>query len=733
MEFACKIFMPREIDVLWVLLCSTLVMSMQTGFCMLEAGLVRSKNTINVAIKNLLDFCVAGLCFWAFGFALMFGASAGGWIGTDHWLYAFAPSGSTTPADAHGQAFFIFQLMFCATSATIISGAVAERMSFKGYLWMTALVSATVYPLSGHWIWNQDGWLRKLGFVDFAGSTAVHGVGGWLSLAAVLVIGPRMGRFTSKQALASSHSLGTATFGTLILFVAWLGFNGGSRLGLAPDVTLILINTVLGGCAGALTGLGAAWKGKGLPDLPDTLNGTLAGLVAVTASCHAVTPFAAILIGAMGGLVAYYATLALDYFEIDDVVSATAVHGAAGIWGTLAVAFFGQPELLGTGLGFWGQLGAQALGVATIGVWAGGVGWILLKIINRIEPLRVPAEAERVGLNVAEHGASTEIVDLLSEMSSHRARGDFTQSVKFEPFTEVGQIAAEYNRVIAKVVDEMDQREGIARRLREERENAEDANRRIVSSIEYARRIQRAILPLPEVLSSTVGPHSVLYLPRDLVSGDFYWCHAVGGSRFVAVVDCTGHGVPGAFMSLIGHSVLQQIVGEQGIEEPALILSRMHQQVRAALRQDEPGAESQDGMDVCLVRIDPHQLVFAGARRPLWWTAPPSSGQGDPVFGEIKGNRASLGGGPHEKRTLVFDQHTLPLTPGLRLHLASDGFADQPNHLRQPFDLPRLRSLFRDTATLPVEDQGARIREAFEAHRGGASQRDDITLLTLSL
>ena len=721
--------MPRDIDILWVLLCATLVMSMQTGFCMLEAGLVRSKNTINVAIKNLLDFCVAGLCFWAFGYALMFGASQAGWIGSDNWLYAL----HGIPSGGNGPSFFIFQVMFCATSATIVSGAVAERMSFKGYLWMTALVSSTVYPLAGHWIWNANGWLAKLGFVDFAGSTAVHGVGGWLSLAAVLIIGPRVGRFSSQQTLASSHSLGTATFGTLILFVAWLGFNGGSRLALTPDVPLILLNTILAGCAGALTGLFAAWKGKGLPDLPDTLNGTLAGLVAVTASCHAVTPFGAILIGAMGGLVAYYATIALEYFRIDDVVSATAVHGAAGIWGTLAVAFFGRPELLGTGLGFWEQLGVQTLGVAFVGLWAGGGGWVFLKIINRFEPLRVGPEAERVGLNVAEHGASTELIDLLSEMGRHRARGEFTQGLKFEPFTEVGQIASEYNQVIAKVVDEMELREGIASRLRTERETAENANRKILSSIEYARRIQQAILPRPELREALFGPHFVLYRPRDVVSGDFYWAHRVGDLRFAAVVDCTGHGVPGAFMSLIAHALLQRIVAEESVHEPAAILLRLHQRVREALRQDQPGNENQDGMDVALVRIEPTRIVFAGARRPLWWSAP-SAATGQPAdFGEIKGTRASLGGGRHEKSSLSFTDQSLPRVPGLRLYLASDGFADQPDHLRRPFDTTKLRALLRDTAALPPPVQLAALEHALDEHRGGAEQRDDITVLGLAL
>lgn len=721
--------MLREIDTLWVLLCATLVMSMQTGFCMLEAGLVRSKNTINVAIKNMLDFCVAGLCFWAFGFALMFGASQAGWIGSDNWLYALNGPGT----EGHGPAFFLFQMMFCATAATIVSGAVAERMSFKGYLWMTALVSATVYPLAGHWIWNADGWLAKLGFVDFAGSTAVHGVGGWLSLAAVLVIGPRSGRFSSNQTLASSHSLGTATFGTLILFVAWLGFNGGSRLALTADVPLILMNTVLGGCAGGLAGLFVAWRGKGLPDLPDTLNGALAGLVAITANCHAVTPLGAILVGAMGGLVAYYATIALEHFRIDDVVGASAVHGAAGIWGTLAVAIFGKPELLGTGLGFWQQLGAQALGVAAIGLWAGLGGWIFLKLINRFEPLRVGPEAERVGLNVAEHGASTEIIDLLSEMGRHRAQGEFTQGLKFEPFTEVGQIATEYNQVIAKVADEMNLREVIADRLRSERETAEAANRKILSSIEYARRIQQAILPDLQTRDTLFGSHFVLYRPRDVVSGDFFWGHRAGVSRFAAVVDCTGHGVPGAFMSLVAHSLLHRIVAEENIHEPAEILSRLHVRVREALRQDQAGNENQDGMDVVLVRIDPDRVVFAGARRPLFWTSPSRAAGAPAEFGEIKGTRASLGGGRHEKSALTFASHTLPRSPGLRLYLCSDGFADQPNHLRRPFDTGPLRALLQETAVLPPRVQLAALEHALDAHRGGADQRDDITVLGLVL
>lgn len=705
---------------LWVIVASTLVMSMQTGFCMLEAGLVRSKNTINVAIKNLLDFCVAAIAFWAFGFALMFGASAGGWVGTTDWLFG-------TWATDQPPAYFLFQVMFCATSATIISGAVAERMSFRGYLWMTLLVSSTIYPLSGHWIWNKAGWLAQLGFVDFAGSTAVHSVGGWLSLAAVLIIGPRLGRFSSGSALASSHSLGTATFGVLILYVAWLGFNGGSRLALTDDVPLILLNTVLAGAGGAMAGLMTSWKIKGVPDLPDTLNGTIAGLVAVTAACHAVSPASALVIGVIGGVLCFYATIGLEKARIDDVVGATAAHGVAGIWGTLAVALFGQPEKLGTGLGFWEQLGVQALGVTAVGVWAFGGGWLLLKLINRIHSLRVDAESERVGLNVAEHGASTEIIDLLTEMGRHREKGEFTQSLKFEPFTEVGQIANEYNQVIAKVAEEMEAREGIAARLRMERETAVEATQKILGSIEYARRIQQAILPPADTLAAALGDHFLVYQPRDLVSGDFYWCHRGPESTFVAVVDCTGHGVPGAFMSLIGHSILKQVVVEQRIQEPAEILAQTHALIREALRQDLPDSENQDGMDVCFVRIDADKVVFAGAHRPLWWSRPPAAGA--VAFGEIKGTRACLGGGRRGARRVKFEQHTLPRVPGMMIYLSSDGLADQPNHLRHPFDTARLRALLQEISPLDTAAQSRAVEQAITSHRGGAAQRDDITLL----
>lgn len=712
--------MPNtEINVLWVFACSALVMSMQIGFCMLESGLVRSKNTINVAFKNLLDMCVAALGFWTVSFALMYGSSCG-WIGTSGFFH------SSVGEDLSTTAFFLFQMMFCATAATIVSGAVAERMRFASYLVLTAIVSCIIYPIAGGWAWNPDGWLRQLGFIDFAGSTVVHSTGGWVALAAVAIIGPRLGRYNSTQPLASSHSLVTSTMGVLILFVGWLGFNGGSTLRLDAHVGPILINTVLAGSAGCLTAMAAVWTRKRLPLLPETLNGCVGGLVAVTAGCHALSASDAVIVGAVGGLISYVATLALDRLKIDDVVGASAAHAFPGIWGTLSVALFGDAVILGTGLDFWRQLGVQALGCGVFIAWAGGVGWVLLSLANRLMPLRVDEKGERIGLNVAEHGASTEIIDLLTEMSRHSSEGEFTSHLEFETQTEVGQIATQYNKVIGKVVDEMDMRETFARRLEQERLALDESQRKMISSIEYARRIQEAILPRAEFLNHVLPEHFIIYNPRDIVSGDFYWCVARDESVFVAVVDCTGHGVPGAFMSMIGYVVLQQLVIERGLSEPAEILAQMHTRVRASLGQHRPDSDNKDGMDVALLRMDPERLVFAGAGLPLLWMEPGTHGV---QCGEIRGDRHGIGGGKHEPQQLSFTQHQLPRRPGLCVYLFTDGIVQQPNHLRRAFDKSGLRTMLSSICDQKMENQKAAVSSGLELFRGGAAQRDDITLI----
>ncbi len=459
-----------QIDILWILLSAALVFTMQAGFLCLESGLTRSKNAINVAIKNVADFAVAVALFWVFGFALMFGSSLLGLVGTGPFL---ASVGYGT--DPWFSAFFIFQAMFCATAATIVSGAVAERMRFSAYVIVTIAVAGLIYPIFGHWAWGgalggATGWLEGLGFVDFAGATVVHGVGGWVALAAVLVIGPRSGRFDTGRSgphAITGGNLPLAMLGVLLLFFGWFGFNGGSTLRLDGTVPAILANTTLSAISGILMGLFLGWRLRGQAEVMYALNGAIAGLVAITAGAHAVAASEAVLIGLMGSGVM---VLSHEWFlrrRVDDAVGAVPSHLIAGIWGTAAVALFGDLEVLGTGLSRTEQLGVQLVGIATCGLWSFGVAFLVLKGIDRIHPLRVSPEAERIGLNVSEHGAQTELQELLQTMEAQEKTRDLSVRVPVEPFTEVGQIAAGYNRVMDALEKAIDHTRAIIRDVRE--------------------------------------------------------------------------------------------------------------------------------------------------------------------------------------------------------------------------------------------------------------------------
>ncbi|HEY9738417.1 MAG TPA: ammonium transporter [Trichocoleus sp.] len=440
-----------SIDMLWVLVCASLVFLMQAGFLCLEAGSTRSKNNINVAVKNFTDFGVSVLCFWLFGYALMFGRSASGWVGTSQLLP------DVGQGDGWLVVFFLFQVMFCGTSVTIVSGSVAERMRFSAYMVVTVLLSGLIYPIFGHWAWNgldvgdSTGWLGQRGFVDFAGSTVVHSVGGWVSLAAVIVLGPRIGRFSRKRQrpLMPGYDLPLAVLGTMLLWFGWFGFNGGSVLALNARVPGVLANTVLAGSAGMVAPMLLNLpRGRRLP-VSDVINGSLAGLVAITANCHIVHAPEAVLIGGTGALAMLMCDRILVSLRIDDAVGAIPVHLAAGVWGTLSVALFGDLDLLGTGLSRLGQLQVQAEGILAAGIWSFGLTYVILMLLNRWHPLRVTRKQEHIGLNISEHGAANDLVDLFTVMRRQEITGNLRLRAQVEPFTPGGQMAARYNRVIA--------------------------------------------------------------------------------------------------------------------------------------------------------------------------------------------------------------------------------------------------------------------------------------------
>jgi len=395
------------IDTLWVMIAAFMVFIMQAGFGMLEAGLIRTKNTCNVLMNNFLDFCMASMGFFMFGYAIMFGAG-NGFMGFKGWFLLNANSGGHLPLYAE----WFFHAVFCGAAATIVAGGVAERMKFKAYLIYSFIISATVYPIVGHWIWG-GGWLSNLGFGDFAGSTVVHAVGGTAALMGTIVLGPRIGKY-NKDGSANAiegHSMALASLGTLILWFAWFGFNPGSTLsvGDGSQIAHVAITTNLAAVAGALVGMFFAWKKFGKPDLTMTMNGALAGLVAITAPCAFVYPIEAIIIGAIAGIIVVLGTVFLDKVRIDDPVGAVPVHAMNGIWGTLAVGIFGHKALglardgLFHGGGFT-QLGVQALGVFTVVVFVGGVMFVVFKLIDRIVGLRVSREDELKGLDITQHG-----------------------------------------------------------------------------------------------------------------------------------------------------------------------------------------------------------------------------------------------------------------------------------------------------------------------------------------
>ena len=403
---------PVSLDIVWVLVATVLVFLMQAGFALLESGAARAKNSINIIMKNVMDMSIGSLAFWLVGFGLMFGANESGWIGTNNFgLSEIDPASETGMND---YAFFIFQTVFAATAATIISGAVAERTKFTAYLIYAVAVTAFIYPIFGSWVWG-GGWLNDVGpgFVDFAGSTVVHSVGGWAALAGAIVVGPRIGKYVDGKAQRiPGHSVTLMALGVFILWFGWFGFNAGSTVsGNDQSIAIIFITTNLAAAAGAIGAMLISYTLWKRFDVYMTLNGVIAGLVAITAGCANMGPSMAILTGLIGGFVVVLAANFLENtLKIDDPVGAIAAHGFTGAWGTIAVGLFAQEEFGGiNGLCFGGgagQLGAQIVGVAAAFVFVFTSSFIVFKLIDSVIGMRVSSEEEETGLDVSEHSAS---------------------------------------------------------------------------------------------------------------------------------------------------------------------------------------------------------------------------------------------------------------------------------------------------------------------------------------
>ena len=383
--------LQANLNTTWILVAAALVFFMQAGFAMLESGMVRSKNAINVIMKNYTDMCFGALVFWGVGYGLLFGTS-GGWFGTDKFFL--------TGDGVNEYAVLFFQMMFAATAATIVSGALAERIRFVPYVFAAMVLTGFIYPVFGSWVWNENGWLAERGFVDFAGSTVVHSVGGWCALAGVMVLGPRLGRYGEDGEVREigGHNLLLVAFGGLILWMGWFGFNGGSTLEANSSVGKICLNTHLAGAAGVVGFLVTRVLVGGKLLMTQTVNGGLAGLVAVTAGCATMDPTYAVLTGAIAGCVCVAAMSICEPLRLDDAVGAVAVHGVCGVWGTIAAGLFYAGDLFSME-----RVEIQLLGIAAAFAWTFPTAWLTFKGVSVITSLRCSSMDEQRGLDFTEH------------------------------------------------------------------------------------------------------------------------------------------------------------------------------------------------------------------------------------------------------------------------------------------------------------------------------------------
>jgi Amt family ammonium transporter len=390
-----------DMGMLWMLLSGILVFFMQAGFTLVESGMTRSKNAVNIAMKNLLDIAVGSLTYWFVGYSLMYGDTSNGWF---FWSGIMQGEGAD----------LFFQTMFAATAATIVSGAIAGRTKYSTYVIFSIVMTAIIYPIAGGWQWQGSGWLTELGFIDFAGSSIVHAVGGFAALVAAYLVGPRIGKFVDGKVMPiPGHNQILATLGVFILWLGWFGFNGGSQLAWGGDdavaASTVVLITNLAAAAGALGALITTWIWYGKPHLAQSLNGALAGLVSITAGCGNMTAGGAVLAGLIGGVIVVFSIEFIEKkLKIDDAIGAASVHGIVGFWGTIVIGLWGVDGDTKIGLfngGVTDQLIAQLTGGLAYAVWAVVLSFIVFGILKKTLGLRVTEEEEVAGLDISEHGS----------------------------------------------------------------------------------------------------------------------------------------------------------------------------------------------------------------------------------------------------------------------------------------------------------------------------------------
>ena len=711
LEFRLEAVLQANLDTFWLLICAILVFLMQAGFMCLESGLSRAKSSINVALKNVTDFGISVATFWAFGFALMYGTSVSGLFGSKFFFFTTKVAGY--------QSFFVFQAMFVATAATIVSGAVAERLKFFSYVIITFITSGIIYPIVGHWVWSlnfsnpdvKTGWLGKLGFIDFAGSSVVHSVGGWVALAVLLIIGNRTGRFQEgKKRTFQGSNTPLAALGALILWFGWFGFNGGANGAMDLRIPLILINTFLAASAGlVLSSIMGIYVMK-KPEPMFMITGPIAGLVSITASCAYVEPTEAIIIGSIGGLVSGSGILLLEKIKVDDVVSAVPVHLFAGTWATIAVAIFGDLEAMGIERSMADQLYIQLIGIVSVGAFCFFSAFTIFFIINLLFRLRVNKVEEDMGLNISEHNASTATHELLQVLNKQQETDDFSLRAPQDPFTEAGVIASQYNNIMDKL---------------EQSENQKNIwKNRVSKEIKLAIDVQKRLMPRRTINNF---PIEGINIPAREISGDFYDFYQHNDQIYFTLCDVSGKGV-NAGMVMARAITLFKIYSKNKFKP-----NEIHYEMNNDLQQTNPkGVYVTSIVGSYNSKTDVVELSNAGHLPALF-----KNGNG---FHEYESSSLPLGVKKADNSN-VYKLESFQLGSG-RLYCFTDGFSECRNEKGEEIGIDGVKQLitsFQNTSlkkellkiTKDVEKKSTKGQNFDESNNQANILEDDLTIIGL--
>lgn len=730
-------------DTLWILISAALVFFMQAGFKVLETGLVKSEHRSGIGIKNLMDWVAGSLAFFIIGFGLMFGTSAGGFIGT-----SFFFGNDLEPG--YPLVFFIFQLAFAGTALTIVSGAMSGRTALAPYFIASLFTAVLIYPIFGHWAWgnllNEDNqpWLAGLGFMDFAGSTVVHSVGAWVGLVGIWMVGPRLGRFTSKGTLipVKASDYAYSVLGVMILWLGWWGFNGGSALAFDTSVPLIILNTNLaaaGACFSAYLHAKIFQKNQDL--IEKIIGGSLTGLVAITACCNVVSPISSLIIGLLAGVIHNISYIIIsEKWKLDDPVGAIPVHGFGGVFGTLCVALFGKEEFLMHGRGT--QLVVQIFGIIVCFVFTVGVSYLIFLLIKSTIGLRLSPNEEVDGAIFGTQVQSMELDELPEQTVSQVSVRVGERAYNLFKVDEYLNLPREtrINLIKNEGVQYLDDSGNVVPTLKAVRylsgiiEEQRDKSTTSVDLVELSfykdkmdviGNMQDVLLGEEHSITSVFEDSFLLLKPKAKVSSGFYWHGKEKGYNIAIAATSQDPDISSAFITALTISQLNEIVGIKKILAPEKVLEILDQKLTMALGQSKADEEVRKGVEIGMLLVDT-------VRRRVYYSG---SGSGvklyakklDSILTEFKGLDVPLGmSGKAQKK---FERVKIDYSKGDAFFLCTEGFPNQLNESGKRYSTTKFRVLLEKGAGKSMADQKINITTELENWKGKEDQTEDILVM----